>query len=171
MSPPDRSQTQQLVDALHRHTVAAARFRETVARLAGLYGIEAEAIAYLAAAEPLTIADFGRELDLSSGGATALVQRLERRGHIARAPNPRDARSCLLTATRRTGRHFGECSQRLTSGLEQVAGTLSEGERSIVTRLVDDATLVVEETANALLWRDADARVEDDDGCVPGLWG
>ena len=84
---------------LVRNELAATRLRIALGRLLGLVEHDVLAVQHLARAGELTPTQLGRLLDLTSGGATALVQRLERRGFVSRAPHPVDRRSTCLRLT------------------------------------------------------------------------
>ena len=72
---------------------------ESVAR--GLNPTDTRFVFFLAAAdgEGVTPKQAGEYLELSTGAMTSLVDRLERRGHIERRPNPQDRRSILIHLT------------------------------------------------------------------------
>src|ERR1700741_3047563 len=98
MSPPP-SIAEEIRESLDRTDLAATRQRAALAKLLGLTDNDVLAVQYLARGGQLTASRLGELLRLSSGGATALVQRLERAGCIVRTPNPRDRRSTLLRLT------------------------------------------------------------------------
>ncbi len=67
-------------------------------RRMGLNLSEMAALEHLqhASAEGLTPTQLGRRLSRSPGAVTALVDRLERAGHVKRRPNPKDCRSSVV---------------------------------------------------------------------------
>jgi DNA-binding MarR family transcriptional regulator len=85
--------------ALHRKVLADARQRAALARHLGLTESEVLAIQHLARAGKLTPGQLGWLLQLSSGGTTGLVHRLERGDHLIRDEHPRDRRSTVLRLT------------------------------------------------------------------------
>ncbi|GAA0607698.1 MarR family transcriptional regulator [Kribbella sandramycini] len=54
---------------------------------------------------PMTAGELGRELGLTSGTVTALVDRLERAGHVRRERDPVDRRKVLI--------HYGDTGMQL----------------------------------------------------------
>lgn len=72
---------------------------ESVTR--GLNATDSRLVFFLAAAdgEGVTPKQAGEYLELSTGAMTSLIDRLERRGHIERRPNPDDRRSILVHLT------------------------------------------------------------------------
>jgi DNA-binding MarR family transcriptional regulator len=73
-----------LLDLLYRRDVALARHRGGVARSLGVSPTELLALVHLARPGELTPAALADLLDLSPGGASALVQRLAAAGHVTR---------------------------------------------------------------------------------------
>ncbi|MCC8907349.1 MULTISPECIES: MarR family winged helix-turn-helix transcriptional regulator [unclassified Curtobacterium] len=67
----------------------------------GLNATDARFVFFLASAdgEGITPKQAGEYLELSTGAMTSLIDRLEKRGHIERRPNPDDRRSILLHLT------------------------------------------------------------------------
>lgn len=84
---------------LQRRDVAVAAHRAQVARRIGVTDSEMLAIVHIARQGECTPSRLAALLDLSSGGITAMVQRLEAAGHVARHPHPRDRRSSLVRLT------------------------------------------------------------------------
>jgi len=85
--------------ALYRKALADARQRAALARRLGLADSEVLAVQYLARAGELTPGQLSALLQLSSGGTTGLIQRLQRAGHVSRHANPRDKRSAVVRLT------------------------------------------------------------------------
>jgi len=138
---------QVLRDVLQRRDIALATRRAALARRLGLADNELLALVHLALHEECTPSRLGSALRLSSGGTTALVQRLERAGHIQRHRHPRDRRSSLLRLSPRIatqlaevddvlaartdelGADLGPAVDELLRGLAETAGQLADGER------------------------------------------
>jgi len=111
---------------LYRRDVAVARHRAMLARSLGLTDVEMLALIHLEAQGAMAPSAIAALLNLSSGGATALVQRLERGGHVTRQAHPTDRRSILI-----------ELSPAMVSRLEQAYAPLSHGMESVVAALGD----------------------------------
>ena len=74
--------------------------REKVAREQKLHPTDMRCLAYLErVGEPVSPKDIIGELGLTSGSGTALLDRLEGAGYIARIPNAQDRRSILISLT------------------------------------------------------------------------
>jgi DNA-binding MarR family transcriptional regulator len=88
----------------------------------GDYGVLA-ALRRAGAPHRLTPTELARQRMMTSGGMTAAVDRLERRGLVARAPNPADRRGTLIGLTA-AGRKVVDDAMELHAATEQrlVAG-------------------------------------------------
>jgi DNA-binding MarR family transcriptional regulator len=143
---------------LNRRDLAAARHRAAMSRRLGLSESEMLAVAHLAQHGRLSPSALGHLLDLSSGGVTALVQRLESGGHLLRRRHPTDGRSVLV-----------ELSPELVQRAEQ-ALELSENEQQVVRRFLDRAVALSEDHAQRAL--SEPARDEPLAAApAPGMWG
>ncbi len=155
---------------LNRRDLASARHRAAMSRRLGLAESEMLAVAHLAQRGRLTPSELAELLDLSSGGVTALVQRLELAGHVERRRHPTDRRSVQLELSSALVRRAGAAFNPLVSALDDLTAELSEPEQAIVRRFLGRVVLATEEQA-------ARARVELDRGAaapstpVPALWG
>ncbi len=133
----------QLRDLLTRHGLAIERHRALIARRLGLGETEVAAVVHLAQDGELTAGELRERLALSSGGATAVAQRLERDGHVVRRPHPHDGRSVVLSLAPRTRELLGEHVGPFIAAIDAAAAGLSAQERETVrrwlTRIVDVA--------------------------------
>jgi DNA-binding MarR family transcriptional regulator len=155
---------------LNRRDLASARHRSAMSRRLGLSESEMLAVAHLAQRGRLTPSELAELLDLSSGGVTALVQRLELAGHVGRTRHPTDRRSVQLelapALVTRAAAAFGP----LVAALDEVTSELSEPERAVVRRFLARVALATEEhTARAHAELDRGAAAPSTP--VPALWG
>jgi DNA-binding MarR family transcriptional regulator len=168
VDPPDSSQL--IRAALHRKALADARQRAALARRLGLTESEVLAVQHLARAGELTPGQLGALLQLSSGGTTALINRLERAGHVARHAHPRDRRSTVVSLTPAIATWATEAWAPYVAELDDRARGLSEGERETLRRFLEDAADAAERHADRLV-RDADASAHDELAVpLPALW-
>jgi DNA-binding MarR family transcriptional regulator len=97
----------------------------------------------------LTAGALGEAVELSSASVTALVDRLERVGHVHRSRDPGDRRRVVLQATdtaMAAGRSFFGGLQR--DLLEAMAGYTDE-ELAVVARFLTEMTSVIERHSGA----------------------
>jgi DNA-binding MarR family transcriptional regulator len=155
---------------LNRRELASARHRAAISRQLGLSETGMLAVAHLAQHGQLSPSTLAELLGVSSGGITALVQRLEAGGHIVRRPHPTDGRSVLVELSpallQRAERAFGP----LVNDLDRATGELDEQERRVVRRFLDRVASLSE--AHAQRAREsAVARTGAAAAPSPGLWG
>jgi DNA-binding MarR family transcriptional regulator len=156
--------------ALHRKALADARQRAALARRLGLTDSEVLAVQHLARAGELTPGQLGGLLQLSSGGTTGLIHRLERAGHVSRHAHPRDGRSAVVRLTPAIAAWATDAWAPFVAEVEALASSLSEREQEVVRRFLESAAEAAERHADRLV-RDADATAHDALAVpLPALW-
>jgi DNA-binding MarR family transcriptional regulator len=156
--------------ALHQKALADARQRAALARRLGLTGSEVLAVQYLARAGELTPGQLGALLQLSSGGTTALIHRLERAGHVNRHAHPRDRRSVVVRLTPAIAAWATDAWVPFVSEIEALVQALSPDEREVVRRFLQRTAEAAERHADRLV-RDADVSAHDSLAVpLPALW-
>ena len=93
--------------------------------------------------EALTAGRLGEAVDLRSASVTALVDRLERVGHVRRVRDPEDRRRVGLemseSAMAAGAEHFGGLARDLVAAMEGY----SDEELAVVRRWLEDMTAVI----------------------------
>lgn len=94
----------------------------------GDYGVLA---ALRRAGEPfeLTPTELARQRMMTSGGMTAVIDRLERKGFLVRAPNPADRRGSLVRLTAKGRRVVDQAMERHVEVERELVAVLGERER------------------------------------------
>jgi DNA-binding MarR family transcriptional regulator len=166
----ERFSPERLRALFHRKTMAGERYRAAVARLLGMDDTEAAALAHLAQHGQLTPGELGSLVDLTSGGTTALINRLVASGHLTKHPHPRDKRSSILTASREVLERAEELYAPLVGDMNELAARLEEAERAVVGRYLAEVAELSERHAARL-----DDLVREEQREViappaPGLW-
>jgi DNA-binding MarR family transcriptional regulator len=138
-----RYSSEEIVRLLQIEVGEVLAFAAAMARRTGLGLSEMAALEHLQHSHGgLTPTELGRRLSLSSGAITALVDRLERTGHVERRPNPADRRSSLVLplpeGLEEAGRHLVPVAADL---LEKTA-ELKHEERAAVGKYLEVATEV-----------------------------
>lgn len=156
----------ELRDLLTRQALAIERYRAAVARRLGLSDSEMGAVVYLAQQRELTPGELRERLALSSGGTTALIQRLERAGHVERRPNPSDGRSAVISLSDDMRELLATRAAPLFDALDAVAATLSRADHATIGAWLDRVVAATESKAD-----DAGEREQaDDEGAAgPGV--
>jgi DNA-binding MarR family transcriptional regulator len=155
---------------LARRSLADTRHRGALAQLLGIADNDVLALQHLAREGALTTGRLGAGLRLTSGGSTALAQRLERLGYVERRPHPQDRRSSLLKLTATAERQAGALYAPLVAELDGIAGALPARERRAVAHYLEQVAAATERQAEALDRRVADERPGVAGVPVPGLW-
>ncbi len=88
---------------------------------------------------PLTPRDISKRIHLSTGATTGMLDRLEQRGFVRRAPHPTDRRSVLVYYQERDNpsiARLNDLDERLSARLAQ----LSESERATIITFLRGVT-------------------------------
>ena len=99
--------------------------------------------------EELTPKQLGERLFVSPGAITALLDRLEKVGHLERVANPKDRRSSLLRTTRSGREAMVAEVLPLAAEVERIAGGLSDEELVAVQKFVSEVTAATTRQAQA----------------------
>src|SRR5581483_10675652 len=87
------------LELIRRNQVLTQRLDEAAARYLGVNMTDARAIDIIDQAGRITAGDLARELRLSTGAVTAIIDRLEAAGYAKRVSDPDDRRRVLVEAT------------------------------------------------------------------------
>jgi DNA-binding MarR family transcriptional regulator len=139
-----------LVHRLHAFGLARDRLNIGLAREAGLSTIDLHALEHLEQSGPLTPRELERRLGLTSGAVTALVDRLERVGWVARSRHPTDRRSVLVGLSEAAERAGDEQVGAYHRRVRRAAQRLSPAERAAVARFLDDVTRAAGESGDGV---------------------
>lgn len=143
-----------VIDALRRFGTDSGRIGHAFAERHQLQPADLRALVAIISAEgsgaPLTAGQLRAQLGLSSGGASLVIDRLERSGHIRRARNnPADNRVVHLRYTdqgRATGlAFFGSFGQRSRAILDRFSGAELQVIAHFITAMADSAAEHVRE--------------------------
>jgi DNA-binding MarR family transcriptional regulator len=133
----------ELIRLLQRHTVEATRLGRAFAERHDLHPTDWAALLAVMqgdrAGTPLTPGELGERLGVSSGATTAVVDRLERAGHVRRVRDERDRRRLTLhraeTAQALIAAFFGP----LESAMDSIILGYTGPELATVQRFLSDA--------------------------------
>lgn len=133
-----------LRDLIARLAMAGERYQATVARQLGLSDTEMGAVVCLCRYSEMTPGELRERLALSSGGTTAVIQRLERAGHVERRPNPSDGRSAVISVSSEMRELLTARAAPLVDAVDAVTATLSPQEREAIGAWLDRTVAAVE---------------------------
>ena len=143
----DPAERQEIALLLRRLTVELDAVGSRFAQVHGLNRTDVRAlVAIMDAArrgEALTAGQLGEAVDLRSASVTALLDRLEKVGHVRRVRDPEDRRRVSLemseSAMAAGGEHFGGLARDLVAAMD----SYSEAELAVVRRFLRDMTDVI----------------------------
>ncbi|WP_404429245.1 MarR family transcriptional regulator [Microbacterium lacus] len=95
--------------------------------------------------ENVTPVALSRYLGISSASTTALLDRLERSGHITRSPHPDDRRSVLITASVKSDNEIRHTLAAMHDRMMSVVRPMSEQDRAVVIGFLDAMRDAVDE--------------------------
>jgi DNA-binding MarR family transcriptional regulator len=141
-TPDDISQ------ATRRLELAVSRLTAALARNAGVSVPELLALEHLGDRAGVGPGELARLLQLTSGSVTALVDRLEASGRAVRAAHPGDRRRVVVLRTPKADEDLQREAATLTEAVQDLAAGLSDGERVVVGRFLEELTGIFQRTAD-----------------------
>ena len=124
---------------MYRQAASTLQHAAAMARRMGLGVTDLHALEHLSRGE-LTPKQLGERLFVSPGAITALVDRLEKAGHLERVANPNDRRSSLLRTTPSGREAMVAQVLPLASELDRIAAGLSGRELAAVEGFLREVT-------------------------------
>ncbi|MDD7942929.1 MarR family transcriptional regulator [Actinomycetospora lutea] len=129
-----------IVAAVQRMGVASRRVGDAFAAQAGLHTTDLEALLHVmqaqARGEPPTAGALAESLGVSTGAATAVIDRLERVGHVERHRDERDRRKVIVRCSDAARAVAEEFFGPLTQLSDQVLDTFTTPELHAVARFL-----------------------------------
>ena len=136
-----------LIDALRRFTVESDVFVDGFARAHNLGRTDLNAIMWIStgttSGDPITVGELAQRLRLSPAAATALVDRLEAAGHVARTRDPHDRRRVTVTMTETALRVASAFFIPLGVRMHEAAADFTDEELARTTAIVRHLTTAV----------------------------
>ncbi|NJP32407.1 MarR family winged helix-turn-helix transcriptional regulator [Micromonospora thermarum] len=143
-----------ITNNLRRYAVDAQHVGHAFAGLHGLGATDLQALIAVMDAElhgdPITPGRLGEQLNLSSGSVTALIDRLERGGHIRRDRNATDRRKVLLHYADQGAAVAMEFFQPLGRRTDAVMADFTDDELETVHRFMTAMSATVREHRDAV---------------------
>ncbi|MCI4061669.1 MarR family transcriptional regulator [Micromonospora sp. R77] len=143
-----------IANDLRRYSVDAQHVGHAFAGLHGLNGTDLHALIAVMDAElagdPITPGRLGEQLNLSSGSVTALVDRLERAGHIRRDRDTADRRKVFLHYADQGAALAMEFFRPLGTRTDRVMARFSDEELAVVHRFMAEISTSVREHRDAV---------------------
>ncbi|WP_409484722.1 MarR family winged helix-turn-helix transcriptional regulator [Arsenicicoccus dermatophilus] len=139
-SPLPTLPARRLRRAVRELTLWSQAYVVRAARRRGMHDADVHAIGLVRAAGDRVVSpgDLGRSLALSPAAVSALLDRMERSGHVCRSRSDRDARRVELTLTDQALRTSDELFTPLVRAYDQVLAGYTDEELDLVVRVLDD---------------------------------
>lgn len=133
---------------LKRRALAAVReygihltlFRNAMSEWAGLNPTDMECLRLLFLRGVATPSELARHTGLTSGAATAMLDRLEKAGLIERQPNPDDRRGTLITPAKSAAERAASWFESARNAQDELMSSYSESELAIISDVFERFT-------------------------------
>lgn len=98
----------------------------------------------------MTAGELGKKTGLSTGSVTALVDRLEKAGYVAREKDPDDRRRVIIVPLTASKKHVKDLFRSLSESTMDLCREYTEEELELIFSFVGKAADIVEEELNRL---------------------
>lgn len=141
--PAGRASVQEVSSRLRTMASVSQGYADRVSRHLDVHRSDLSAMAVIArgtaSGRPTSAGELARGLLLSPAAVTALVDRLERAGHVQRERDAHDRRRVVLGLTGYAGTVSGAMFRPLSKHLREALSVYSDDELDLVARVLDDA--------------------------------
>lgn len=131
-------------------STAVVAFHEAVGSRLGVSAMDQRALGVIGARGPLSAGALAKEIGLTPGAVTGMVDRLERAGLVTRAPDPADRRRVVIQVAD-TGRAvFGEVFSGLSAAMAEMVSRYSPEEQAVIADYVTRTIEILQEQTRNL---------------------
>ncbi|MCO4852068.1 MarR family transcriptional regulator [Bacillus vallismortis] len=125
-------------------------FHQAAAQALGLFPTDLKSADILNEAGPMTAGELGKKTGLSTGSVTALVDRLEKAGYVAREKDPDDRRRVMIVPLTASKKHVEDLFRSLSESTMDLCRDYTEEELELIFSFVDKAADIMEEELKRL---------------------
>jgi len=133
--------------ATRRLDIAMSRLMVAFSRAVGVSLPEMLALEYLDADGSLGPSELARRLQMTTGAVTALVDRLEKSGHVMRERHPSDRRRVMVKRLPKADEDLSEEVSPMALEILELVESFCDAERQVIGRFLDDFIAIIESTA------------------------
>lgn len=137
----DDARSTSVMEAMRSYRAAEVAMRRRTQQSMDMGENELLVLRFLARAalreEQVTPVALSRYLGITSASTTALLDRLEKSGHITREPNPQDRRSVLITSTQKSDSEVRDTLAAMHVRMMSVVRAMDPGQRETVIAFLD----------------------------------
>lgn len=126
--------------AVAEYGVHLTLFRNAMSEWAGLNVTDMECLRFLFLKGVATPSELARQTGLTSGAATAMLDRLEKANLIERRPNPNDRRGTLITPAESAAEKVRSWFESARNAQEELISSYSESELEIISDVFERFT-------------------------------
>ena len=131
--------------AVRDYGIHLTLFRNAVSEWAGLNVTDMECLRLLFLKGTATPSELARHTGLTSGAATAMLDRLEKAGLIERRPNPDDRRGTLITPAKSGAEKAAAWFESARKAQDEMISSYSEQELEIISDVFERFTKLWEQ--------------------------
>ena len=117
-----------------RASTETALFHQAAAAKWGLGITDTKTISVLLQEGPMTAGQLGRRLSLTTGAATNVIDRLERRGMVRRTSDAKDRRKVIVTVNEKSLAAADQLYRSMGKAFEQLLATYATAELEFLVR-------------------------------------
>ncbi|AOL28804.1 MarR family transcriptional regulator [Bacillus subtilis] len=125
-------------------------FHQAAAQALGLFPTDLKSADILNEAGPMTAGELGKKTGLSTGSVTALVDRLEKAGYVAREKDPNDRRRVVIVPLTASKKHIKDLFRPLSESTMDLCREYTEEELELIFSFVGKAADIMEEELERL---------------------
>ncbi|HRQ40042.1 MAG TPA: MarR family transcriptional regulator [Chloroflexota bacterium] len=141
MTTPTKAElTQRALKAVAEYGAHLTLFRNAMSEWAGLNVTDMECLRFLFLKGVATPTELARHTGLTSGAATAMLDRLEKAGLIERRPNPDDRRGTLITPAPSAAEKVRSWFESARNAQDELISSYSESELEIIADVFERFT-------------------------------
>lgn len=150
MSAPHDALTAEVLTALAAWQIPVVQFNGLVADKVGMGWTDLQALYVLANHGPATPSELAKRVNLTTGSASRMIDRLERAGFVRRVPDQRDRRRVLIEPLPDAGARVGGFYDQLNELHRHDLGRMTDDELHALVRFMKAATTSTETAIQGL---------------------
>ena len=131
--------------AVRDYGVQLTMFRSAMNEWAGINATDMECLRLLFLKGVSTPSELARHTGLTSGAATAMLDRLEKAGFIERRPNPDDRRGTLILPAKSSAERAASWFESARKAQDELISSYSEKEQEIIADVFERFTKLWEQ--------------------------
>lgn len=124
-------------EGLRRVSAYSVLFNQAVADQVGLNATDLRCLDLIGRMGPVTPGQLAKLTSLTSGAITGILDRLERRGFVARQPDPSDRRRVIVSTTPVAFQTVGPLFMSLAAAMDELCRNYSPEELAIIVDFVE----------------------------------